>query len=302
MTTLDTMTSPFSRRTLLKGAGAAGAGLTLAQIGLLRAVAQETESVQDIIDIAATAESLAVTLLGGAIDSAGQGNYNTPIPDAVIAILEAARAEEQYHLDYLQSAGAKPLTQSFTVPDTAILSNYDALFGLIVQLEGAFIAAYGAAMRQFAILNQPGLVKVAYQVGTVEAEHRVLANYALGVRPANNLAFEANLFDTVGDAATALTNLGFIGGDGAPVDYPGPGDIQFDLVSESEPGGPVVDCTPVMTQMPNTGSGTGFRPSGKSTGFDPMASMLGLFGVGAAALGVHMRRLNKTGNQPSEDS
>src|SRR6185312_12595744 len=94
-------TTRFSRRNLFKGAGAIGAGLMLSRLPLLRSVAADSESVTDIINIAATAEAMAVTLLGGAIDSAMHGSYNKPIPDAVISILNAARAEEEFHYEYL---------------------------------------------------------------------------------------------------------------------------------------------------------------------------------------------------------
>ncbi len=282
-------TTPVSRRLLIKGAGAAGLSLTLGQTALLRTLAAESETVQDIVNIASTAESLAVTLLGGAIDSAKQGHYNQKIPDAVISILVAARSSEQYHLDYLLGAGAKPLTQTFTVPDPKLLSDYDTLFGTIVQLESAFIAAYGAAMRQFTALKQPELVKVAYQVGTVEAEHRVLANYALGTRPANNRSFEQAKFTKVSEAADALTKLGFIGGDGTRVAYPGPGDVDKSAVTETTPGGPKVDCW-AATDMSVTGSGTAAKLPAGDLGFAPMAGILGLFGLGAAAAGARLRR------------
>jgi hypothetical protein len=233
----------FSRRTVLKSAGAVGLGMTFAQAKLIRSLAQESESVEEIINIAATAESLAVTLLGGAIDSAKNGGYDKEIPAPVLAILTAARASEEYHLEYLLDAGAKPLTQSFTVPDPALLSSYDTLFTTIVALEGAFIAAYIQAAREFTTLGQPELVKTALAVAAVEAEHRVLANYAAGVRPANNLGFEPTMFDSVGGAAQALTDLGFIGGTGTAVEYPGPGGkVDRTSVHWKTPSGPTIAC------------------------------------------------------------
>ena len=59
-------TANISRRTLFKGMGALGAGLMLSRIGLLKVVLAEDETVADIANIAATAEAMAVTLLGGA--------------------------------------------------------------------------------------------------------------------------------------------------------------------------------------------------------------------------------------------
>lgn len=273
MDQLDRIASArISRRRLLKGAGAVGLGVMAAQAGILqhagliRSVAADSEGVTDIINIAATAEAMAVTLLGGAIDSAKHGSYNKPIPDAVIAILQAARSEEQYHLSYLQSAGAKPLTETFTVPDTKILTDTTTLFKTIVALETAFIAAYMAAAREFADMKQPSLVKVAYQIGAVEAEHHVLANYALGTRPANDVAFEKAMFATVGDAAKALQQLGFIGGSGPKVTYPGPGTINNSNVSETTPSGPAVDCTAPASPPPPATSPT--APSQPKPGCD----------------------------------
>ncbi|HET8522650.1 MAG TPA: ferritin-like domain-containing protein [Thermomicrobiales bacterium] len=232
----------FSRRNLIKSAGVVGLGMTLGQARLIRTLAQESEDLNTIINIASTAESLAVTLLGHAIESAQQGGYDKEVPDPVVNILISARAAEHYHLDYLLKAGAQPLTQTFTVPDPALLTSYDTFFTTVVQLEAAFIAAYIAAAREFTALKQPELVKVAHMVASVEAEHRVLANYALGTRPANNLAFEAATFGTVGEAAKALTDLGFINGTGQTVNYPGPGDIARGSIHYRSPYGPSVAC------------------------------------------------------------
>jgi hypothetical protein len=303
MSTLDTvMSARVSRRTLLKGVGAAGVGLTLAQAGMLGSVAAASETITDIINIAATAEALAVSLLGGALDSAAKGGYNKAIPDPVVAILKAARAEEQFHLDYLQGAGAKPLTTTFNVPDPKLLSDYDTLFTTLVTAESLFIAAYASAAREFAEMNHPELVKVAFQIGTVEGEHRVLANYALGTRPANNVAFEKMVVTTVGDAAATLKQLGFIGGSGTAVTYPGTA-VDKSNVIETTPGGPAVSCmvaapptqapptpTPAMPGLPNTGGGYG--SANQYGGLQEMLGFLGLFGAGAAALGVLSRRLN----------
>ncbi len=234
----------LSRRGLLRNTAVAGAGLLLARLGLLRAVAQESESVKQIIDIAATAEAMAVTLLGGAIDQARKRAYDRAIPDTVIQVLEAARATEQFHYEYLTAAGAQPLTTTFHIPDTSILTSYSSLFRTIVTLEGAFIAAYIAAARQFPVLQQPELVKVAFQIAGTEAEHRVLANFALGTRPANDVAFAPALFRSVGEAAATLQQLGYIGGQGPSVSYPGPGTIARNLVTEQTPGGPLAVCVP----------------------------------------------------------
>ena len=251
MATLDRPARlPLSRRGLLAAAGALGVGLALPPAGRVGARAQEAESVQDILDVAATAEALAVTVLGEALASAEAGGYGGPLPEAVTAVLRAARAADQAHLDYLRAAGATPLTERFTVPvrssgtPSAVLSDAATLLSTASVLKGALVAAYLAAARTFAELGEPGLVKVAYQIGAVEAEHRVLAAQVAGIRPANNVAFAAAMFGTVGDAAQALTELGWLGGDGPTIDYPGPGEIDPGGLSATEPEGPAVECVP----------------------------------------------------------
>ena len=119
-----------SRRSLLKGAGATAVGLGLAQTGLSQAglsksgftrlagghvslapasASAASENLQDILDITTTTEAFGVTFLGAGIASNEAGNFDPPIPDGVITILKAARAQEMYHLEFFQSLGGKML-------------------------------------------------------------------------------------------------------------------------------------------------------------------------------------------------
>lgn len=196
------------------------------------------ESIQDIINTAATAEALAVTALGGALDSATKGNL--ALNPEQIQFVKAARAEEQAHYQVLTGAGAKPLTLTFTLPDPKIVTDVPTFLQTVIGLEEAFIAAYLAGAQEFAILGQRDLVQLALQIGGVEAEHRaharfyaVVANVISGVP--NNLAFEKAMFTTVGAAAGALQQLGWIGGRGSKLDYPGPGAIDNSGVSQLRP-------------------------------------------------------------------
>ena len=196
------------------------------------------ETVQSIINIAATAEAFAVTALGGAIDNAINGLL--PLTDEAIQSLVAARATEQIHYDFLVAAGAEALTLTFTIPDETILTDPTTFLTTLISLEEAFIAAYLAAAQQFAILGEPDLAAVALQIGAVEAEHRVGVRYfaieagaLIGVP--NDVAFEKALFATVQEAADALTDLGFIGGTGLEVAYPGPGEIDTTGLTQLEP-------------------------------------------------------------------
>jgi hypothetical protein len=237
-----------SRRSVFKGAAVIGLGMTAAQAGLIRALAQDStpdaegEDLQTIINIAATAESLAVALYGHVIESALNGGYDAEIPAAVAGVLVSIRASEQYHLEYLLDAGAEPLTQEFTVPDPALLTSTQLVFETAAALEQAFVAAYTAAAHRFAELGQTDLVRTSMEVAAVEGEHRVLAAYVAGVRPANNYGLAPALFKTVGEAAEALTSLGFIGGSGTPISYPGPLKIDRSSVSLRTPNGKTLSC------------------------------------------------------------
>lgn len=196
------------------------------------------ETVQSIIDIAATAEAFAVTALGGVIDNALNGLL--PLTDEAIQSLVAARASEQLHYEFLLAAGAEPLTLSFTIPDPTIVTDPAVLFPTLVALEEAFIAAYLAAAQQFSILGEPDLAQVALQIGAVEAEHRAGVRF-FGIEAGvldgvpNDVAFEKALFAQVAEAADLLTELGFIGGSGTVIEYPGPGEIDTTGLTQLEP-------------------------------------------------------------------
>lgn len=213
-------------------------GLSRSQVTTMRAQAAACETVQDIINIAATAEALAVTALGGALANAGKGDLR--LTQEQVQVVAAARAEEQDHYDYLIAAGAKPLTKTFTLPDEAIVTDTPTFLKTVIGLEEAFIAAYMAAAQEFAILKQPDLVEVALQIGGVEAEHRAHARFyafSAGVitEVPNNIAFEHAMFTTVGAAADALTKLGWINGTGPELAYPGPGTIDFSGIEGRKP-------------------------------------------------------------------
>ena len=163
------------------------------------------------------------------------------------------------------------------------------------------IASQIAAMRTFTAQRQPHLVKASFQYAAEEAEHRVLANYALGARPAANLAFERPLFSTVREFLGYLRQRGIIGGRGPAVRYPGPGAINARNVIQRVPGGPAAACTTTrgtVGQMPATLPDTGAGEDG----VQELAQLLGLFGLGAAAMGAFLRRRSdQLGAQPNED-
>jgi len=250
-----------SRRKLLQGAGALGVGLTLGQTGiapvrsgalssglftgnsLVRSVAAQEDRIQDILDITVTTEMFGVTILGAAIQSAREGNYEPPIPEPVIAILEAARAQEQFHIEFFQSVGGEALTQTFHLPDPALLTDSILFFDVLQQQETREIAAQIAAFNVFTEMGRHDLLKASFQYAAEEAEHRLLANYAKGARPANNYAFAPKLYEDIHEFLQELEALGIIGGDGPALDYPGPGEINYAGVINTEPDGPAVMCS-----------------------------------------------------------
>jgi len=227
----------LSRGAVLKGAVAGLAGVTLAQAGLFRALAAESESVQRILDITATIERFGVTFLGAGIASAQQKNFNKPIPAPVLAILKAA--QEHFHLAFFERAGGRPFVETFTIPPLA-LTDYDTFFNAIVVQEGAEVATQIAAIGVYAGLKRPDLVKISFQYAAEEAEHRVLANAALGTSPANDRAFAPMLFGTVGEMLVSMRRRGLIGGSGTAVTYPGPTPIDATNVTYRTPSGPPV--------------------------------------------------------------
>jgi hypothetical protein len=280
----------------------------------LAAAMAQPEDVTTIINIAATAEAMAVTLLGAAI--AGAANYTNAdgskgLAAPLVTILKAAQSAEQAHYAYLTGAGAKPLTTTFNIPDPKIASDTTTLFKTIEALEDAFISAYEAAANEFSAMGNSALVKVALQIGSVEGEHRALARVALGDALPHNLAFSSAQFATVGDAANALKSLGFIGGTGTAVMYSDfAGKVDNAGMSELTPGGVAAATTggtsaaaptpapmagagtaqtpaQVPAQMPNTGGGGMARHS--VSPLVPAAAVVG--GLVMAGMGLRNRRV-----------
>ncbi len=262
MNKLETITQTrLPRRTLFKGVGALGVGLALDKAGLLPSISTDVaaaENLQDILDTTVTVEMFGVTFLGAGLDSNAKGNFTPAWPAPVVAIVTAARAQEQAHLDFFTGLGGKALTQTFHIPDPAILTDLKVFFNAVQEEETREIAAQIAAMMSFTAMNRPDLVKVSFQYAAEEAEHRVLANYAMGARPANNYGFAPALYANTTDIIAALKQAGIIDGSGPAAMFPGPGTIDATNVIERTPGGPAVSCSAassVPSAPPRTGGG-----------------------------------------------
>jgi len=76
-----------------------------------------------------------------------------------------------------------------------------------------------------------------------------VANYALGTRPANDVAFADHRYETIDDFYAELEEVGLIGGSGTEITYPGPGEIDDTGVTETEPGGPDASCAADATPV-----------------------------------------------------
>jgi hypothetical protein len=274
----------FMATLIAAGGGAAG----IAALGSTTTAL--ADSVTTIINTAITAEALAVTYLGAVINGA---YANVSGSDATIkAVLQAARAAEQDHYNYLQAAGAKPLTLTFTVPSSANPNDKTAALKTIAAAEALFVNAYLAAVNQFAAGGNYKLATVAASILGVEAEHRALARAALvlggdsSYSPPNDVAFEQAPLPSVSAVGQQLQQLGFIGGSGTQAQYPGPGTIDSTGVSGTTPPSLTPESTP---GMPNTGAyGTqlGAVPElGVASGLAGLA-----LGGGAVALATALRR------------
>ncbi len=206
----------------------------------------EPDSIQRILNVTATVEQFGVVVLGAGLESNEQGNFNMPWPDAVVDIVTAARAQEQFHLEFFRSLGGRALVDTFTIPPAA-LTDYNTFFSAVVTQEAVEIAGQLAAMDVFTTLDRPDLAKVSFQYAAEEAEHRVLANHARGVRPPNDVAFEAMMFDRTEQMLDNMRQRGLIEGTGTPITYPGPGAIDASNVTNRTPDGPPAACSSEVT-------------------------------------------------------
>jgi hypothetical protein len=149
------------------------------------------ENLQDILNLLDTFEMFLVTTNAYALVDLG-----SQLKDPALSFRQSRLAIGQYHLDFLQSLGARPLLTTFTprngVKPSTPIGNQEGDFALMV-------GVYTTAVREFAELGQPLLAKNASQaLGTwaeLRAVVRVLAASASGSAastPPLNKAFETD--------------------------------------------------------------------------------------------------------------
>jgi hypothetical protein len=208
--------SLLSRRSLLKATAAGIGGVGLASFGGAMGVsaAEGGDDPQTILNLAATAETLAVTFYYSAITAA-----QFDLDDADVAYLKAALLAEKYHLDFLTANGGKSLTDKFYVPAT-LLSDPGVFVQVGTTAETAFVGAYLAATRRFADLGLPRLAATTAQHAVSEGQHLALIRAIGGLLP-NNLALPLPIYLDVSNAVPTLAPFlqggqGFIGPVGMP--------------------------------------------------------------------------------------
>lgn len=207
----DLMTT---RRTLLARSGLVLAGTLGAGWKLFDAVpahAAGGDSVSDILNVAVTAERLAVTFYSNGVIHREQ----LELEDDQLDYIKAALIEEQLHEAFFVAAGGQTLNPSNTYSFPHGEQTFRSLSVFIEtqqQLEGVFDAAFIAACKRFAELGQPLLAQIACQIAMVESEHRVLGRAILGLDPADNWVFgnRQGLTDSVTAAVPVVAQAGYL--------------------------------------------------------------------------------------------
>jgi len=179
-----------SRRKMLKTAGVGGAA-TLAFATLfgtdIAKAAPEGDDPQTILNLASTAEALAVTAFHSIITLSSFYGGLKPVYQNY---LKSALRQEQEHFDFLVANGAKPLANKFFFPN-GILDSLPLYVYVTDVLEGVFIAAYMASIRRFAELGRPDLAWTSASVMGIEAEHKAI-NRTMGIDVGNSAAGVTN--------------------------------------------------------------------------------------------------------------
>jgi hypothetical protein len=223
----------FARTAGLAGATALGAaGIDLLQPIAARAATMgrttNADTTQEILNIAATAESLATTFYYNALQNP------TGLPDvnstANRNYFQAALTQEYEHLLLLGKLGAKTIQRHFYFPD-AMFTDETVFFPTALLLEQYFISAYLAASLDFSGAVSSGITTAnptalgfAVQVLGVECEHRALLGVAANINPPNGIILESALLPSVSAAVAPLTPF-LTGGTG----FSGP----FEMPSQS---------------------------------------------------------------------
>jgi hypothetical protein len=236
---LESFSSRSPRRALLKGAVAsvsAGAAMGAGSLLNLNTVQAHKKSsfLQQVFDIAVTAEQLAVTTYTNAIINAAV----LGIAGNDLVYLQAALIEEQIHELFFEAAGGKPLASTFSYPNGAMtFTDLPTFIATQQQLEGIFDSAFLVLVRELGQIGQYRLAQIMAQIATIEAEHRALGRLIGNLSPADNWAFTPIFLKTILDAPAAI----------AAADYLSPvigNSYTYQQVSTYQPGLVISYTTP----------------------------------------------------------
>jgi hypothetical protein len=149
------------------------------------------ENILDILNLLDTFETSLVTNITHALT-----DPTLVLTEPLLSVRQARVAIGQYHIDYLESLGARPLLTTFTPrgkPGANSASDVEAAT--------LITCAYMTAVREFAEWGQPLLAKNAFQAGATWAEIRgvtralaAATGNAAAFTPALNKAFETDHF------------------------------------------------------------------------------------------------------------
>ncbi len=181
-----------SRRKMLKAAGIGGAvaAVSFATFfgdDVANAQAPAGDDPQTILNLASTAEALAITAFHSIITLSSFYGGLRPVFQNY---LKSALSQEQAHFDFLVASGGKPLANKFFFPN-GILENLGLYVFVTDVLEGTFIGAYMASVRRFAELGRPDLAWTAASVMGIECEHKAL-NRAMGIEQGGSASGSTN--------------------------------------------------------------------------------------------------------------
>jgi hypothetical protein len=213
-----------SRRNFLKGsaviAGVAGTVGFSELFGFRRVFAQDADTIEVILNLAATAETLACTHYYNVLTSS-----NIALVPAEVSILKSALDTELQHLEYLNANAANSMVGEFYFPRNVYTDR--AQFSEITeQAETAFVSAYLAAVRRIAQLGNPLLAATAAQVAVTEQVHLALIRQ-IGGRVPNHVSLGQALYAQTSEVVPVLQ--GFLEGGqdfSGPVKFPGAEEIR----------------------------------------------------------------------------
>lgn len=190
-----------------------GAGASLAAAAALTALpvhaaAESSSVVGEILTIAATAETLAVTFYNNGISHASR----LGLGGAALAAVKAFAREEDIHRSFFIANGGKVEASTFSFPDADdTFLSLRAFIETQQQLEVVFDSAFLLAVKIFAGLSGgAGLAQIAAQIAAVEQGHLAVGRYIGGFVPAEPYTFTPVIFTSLSQIVPAVKAAGYL--------------------------------------------------------------------------------------------